>query len=93
MKEVIARSPNLIIACEWWGWHFTENKEYEKRKLLDETVRSMGKRGFKFYRLSDQKGNCDDIEFIEMSLDFVLSHQITFYDIFYVPQHIDPNKL
>ena len=93
MVETIARSPNIIIMCEWWGWYFKGYNMPQKLKQLDDLVRSMHERKFKFYYLDKAKMGCNDIRFIELSLEQVLSHTMTYLDIFYVPNHIDPNKL
>ena len=53
----------------------------------------MHERKFKFYYLAPKKGNCNNIQFNQLSLAQVLAHTLYYLDIFYVPPHIDPNKL
>ena len=53
----------------------------------------MYERKFTFYYLDKTRTGCNDINFIKLSLEQVLSHTVHYLDIFYVPSHIDPNKL
>ena len=48
LKETIARSPNLVIMCEWWAWLFLkEGKGARLRALLT----WMQDHGYKFFYL------------------------------------------
>ena len=53
----------------------------------------MHARKFKFYYQDKGRTGCNDIHFVELTLEQVLAHTLYYLEIFYVPSHIDPNKL
>ena len=74
----------------WWGWSFLAKGEAQK---MESILRWLQQHKYRFYYLKEGNGKCDDIVFIEQTLDEVKAVKIRYNDIYYVPQHIDPNRL
>ncbi len=89
MRETIARSPDLVLMCEWSGVSYNSiDAEQKKSELLSWFV---GLR-YRFYILTSKL--CGESKFKEVDVGYVLKiTRRSMMDIFFIPGHIDPNKL
>lgn len=92
MKATIERSPNLIFNVEWTGYTNTPDGFIQrKHAIIDWLV----ERKYKFYMIGNWRRDCGPDTFILKTPEYIKSmYTFTYnYDVFFVPGHIDPNKL
>ena len=93
MKETIDRSPNIVFNVEWTGFTNTPDG-FTKRKhdLVDWFVA----RNFTFYMMNQVgRRDCGPEIMVKKTPEYVKA-MYTYtgnYDVFFVPGHMDPNKI
>jgi hypothetical protein len=88
MRQVVERSPNLVIVVEW-SYHINSHRNEQK------TIRCINwltELGYKFYQyLLVGKNSCQIGKFWLFEEPLTLLRTPPF-DLFAIPAHIDPNK-
>ena len=91
LMETVSRSPNMIIMIEWWGQEYINSRNAKKIKKMGELLKKLERREYKFYYAQFTPGNCA-VTFVHQTYEQAMESRVYYSDIFYVPQHIDPNN-